>query len=151
MTEFLRNTPARRVGVLLATLTLVATCAGCGDADQGVTGVTYPDWIEEVHPEPGSETTAVPSVQIYHGATAVDEQVRLSIDGTDVTTYATGRRPGLLEYDVHDEAAPIDVEPGEHTATAQLYRVEPGATEWEAVDPEVHELIDEFTWTFRVL
>ncbi len=112
----------------------------------------YPTWIDKLYPPPGSETSATQAVQVDHNVVEADRQVRLIIDGADVTTYATATSPGLLEYDVDQAAAPIALEPGKHTATVQLMRVTPGSGEGvDSYDPEIHETIDTYTWAFTVL
>lgn len=112
----------------------------------------YPDWIEKVYPPPDSETSATQAIQVNHSVVTAERQVRLIIDGTDVTTYAVSTSPGLLEYDVDQEQSPVDLEPGEHTARAELLEVTPGASEGvDSYDPSVHEVIDSYTWTFTVL
>ena len=112
----------------------------------------YPDWIEKVYPPPDSETSVTRAVQVNHGVVEADRQVRLLIDGTDVTAYANETSPGLLEYDIDQAASPVELKPGEHTAVVELNRVTPGASEGvDSYDPEVHETIDRYTWTFTVL
>lgn len=124
------------------------------DADQRepVAVADTPDWIEKIYPPPGSEISATQAVQVIHTAIQADRQVRLSIDGTDVTAYALGSEPGLLVYDIDDVNAPAQLRPGEHTAEVQLMRRTPGKGEGtESYDPDVHEAIDTYSWDFTVL
>lgn len=112
----------------------------------------FPDWIEKVYPPPDSETSATRAVQLNHSVVTAERQVRLIIDDTDVTTYAVETSPGLLEYDVDQEQSPVDLEPGSHTARAELLQVTPGAGEGvDSYDASVHDVIDTYTWTFTVL
>lgn len=151
--------PARRLILVVTALILVLpACLGDGadeiqaKVDGGVADDDYPDWLDKLYPPPGSETSVTQSVQVDHSAIAADQQVRLIIDGQDVTTYASATTPGLLEYDIDQAQAPIDLAPGEHTAVVQLNRVTPGAGEGvDSYDAKVHETIESFTWTFTVL
>lgn len=131
----------------------------CGD-DQGAEGdqgepVAVPDapeWLEKIYPPPDSEISSNQAVQIVHTAIQADRQVRLNIDGTDVTTYALDSDPGLLVYDIDDVAAPVQLSPGEHTAEVQLVRRTPGSGEGtESYDPDVHEVIESYSWEFTIL
>lgn len=156
--------PRRGPIVLLLTilaLTALAASACAGDGAESVQEVAegeaqtiadLPEWLEKVYPPPGSETSATQAVQVDHTAIAADQQVRLIIDGTDVTAYADATSPGLLEYDIDQEDAPVDLQPGEHEATVELMRRTPGASEGvDSYDPDVHKTIDSFSWTFTVL
>lgn len=97
-----------------------------------------PDWVETVYPEPGA-TVAVPdAVEVDHAITSGDEDVRLIVDGTDVTTYAV-LEAGKLRYESGD--GPVVLGDGEHIAEVQ--RVTLPA---EGVD---YEVVDSFRWEFR--
>lgn len=144
-----------RGALTLVALALVATACD-GDAeivprddpddvaanDQPAVGVAdLPDWLDRIYPEPGAETTATQAVQVIHNARGPEDGVRLYIDGVDVTTYSVQGR-GQLVYDPDQEASPVRLEPGEHTAVVELVRLpEPGAQ---------HELVDRFEWEFQV-
>lgn len=155
------RSPRRRhrpLVVLAALALLLAACFGDGaDEIQAQAGGEpaddeYPEWIDKLYPPPGSELSATQAVQVDHKAIAADRQVRLILDGTDVTTYAVATTPGLLEYDIDQAQAPIELGPGEHTAVVQLTRVTPGSGEGaDSFESEVHETIESFTWTFTVL
>ena len=149
-----RHVPVLTLALVLLSLVLSACAAGADDADAegAAASAELPDWIDKIYPPPDSETSATQAVQVNHNAIAADQQVRLIIDGTDVTSYAVATTPGLLEYDVDQAAAPVELEPGEHTAVVELNRVTPGASEGvDSYDADVHETIESFTWTFTVL
>lgn len=152
---------SRPVQVLLVVLALLCgACFGDGadsitaqvDGDEPAGGHGYPDWLHKVYPPPGSETSVTQALQAQYTVQGAARQVRLILDGTDVTTYATATAPGLLEYDMDQASAPVELDPGEHNAVVELYKVEPGSGEGvESFDPEVHEAIDSFAWSFTVL
>lgn len=154
-----RDVSFRRLLVALLSLALLLpACFGDGaeeiqaQAEGEVADDDYPVWLDKLYPPPGSETSVTRAVQVDHGAIEADQQVRLIIDGTDVTSYSVATTPGLLEYDIDQAQAPIELKPGEHTAVVQLTRVTPGSGEGvESFDDEVHEPIESFTWTFTVL
>ena len=126
--------------------------AVANDESEAASAAEFPEWVEKLYPPPGSETSINQAVQINHNIVGADQQVRLSIDGTDVTAYATETSPGLLEYDIDQPNAPIELEPGEHEATVSLFRVTPGASEGvDSYDPDVHQPIESYTWSFTVL
>lgn len=136
---------------------MLSACGGeedqSSDGDQGepVAVADAPDWIEKIYPPPGSESAVTQAVQVIHTAIQADRQVRLHIDGTDVTTYALGSDPGHLVYDIDDAAAPVELAPGEHTAEVQLMRRTPGSGEGtESYDPDVHEVIESYSWEFTI-
>ncbi len=140
---------AFRFIVLLVGVALLSGCIGSGSADPAT--AELPDWLARVYPEPGAELTATQAVQVDHDTLAADREVRLSIDGTDVTTYAR-IGPSTLEYDIDQTAAPVDLKPGSHTATVELYSVKAGASEGvESYSASERNLLDTFTWEFTVL
>lgn len=138
---------------LLAGLLLLVACADEEDpiASDGVEA-EYPEWVEKVYPAPGAETSATPAVEVNHNVVTSEREVRLSIDGVDVTTYADQHSPSLLEYDPGDIESnpPLELEPGEHEATLELLDVRP-ATEGDGTEYEVLDTLDTFTWTFTIL
>lgn len=153
-----RRMPA---GTMLLVACLALALAGCGGGAEDVQQVAQgeatsvadaPDWIEKLYPPPGAETSVTQAVQVNHTAVTPNRQVRLSINGTDVTAYAIETSPGLLVYDIDQPDAPIELGPGEHEATVVLWRVQPGVSEGvDSFDPDVREVLDSFSWTFNVL
>lgn len=127
-----------------------AVAEGDGATEAGV--ADYPDWIQKVYPPPDSELSATRAVQVNHTVVTAERQVRLVIDGVDVTAYALETSPGLLEYDIDQVNAPVELRPGTHSAEALLFEVTPGASEGvDSYDPDVHEPVDTYSWTFEVL
>lgn len=146
--------------VLVTVAIALTACFGDGaeqiqaqvEGDDAAARGDYPAWIEKLYPPPGSEASVTQAVQVDHNVVAADQQVRLIIDGTDVTSYAVATSPGLLEYDIDQPRSPVDLQPGEHTAVVELKRVTPGDSEGvDSYDPQVHATVDRFTWTFTIL
>lgn len=141
-----RSTAARtrwRRAVALALLALAVAVAGCGDDGTGRDEpAALPDWVENVHPVPGTQTTATQQVQVTHSVVANDEGVRLVVDGTDVTVHASETRPGRLAYDPNRSRAPVELDPGTHEAAVQRVRLDEFG--------EQHEVLDSFAWEFTV-
>lgn len=139
--------------VAFALLTIVLLLSGCaGDTDSGaaVTVDEAPEWVTKIYPPPGANTTATRAVQVQYETVGADREVRLLIDGTDVTTYARVGT-GLLEYDVDQAASPVELDPGPHTATVELYEVKVGASEGaESYSASERAKIDSFSWDFQV-
>lgn len=134
----------------IALLLLAALLAGCADDDAPAEDVAseepggLPGWIREVHPPPGAETTGVPEVQVSHEVVGTREDVRLVIDGIDVTQYA-GPGQGVLTYkpgDGDDPRAPVDLGPGFHRAVVQRVLLPEFG--------ETHEVLESFSWEFTV-
>ena len=144
--------------MILLALSLGACFGDGADSIQAVaegdaaSAADLPAWIEKLYPPPGSELSVTQAVQVNHNVVEADQQVRLIIDGTDVTWYAVEPSAGLLECDIDQAAVPVDLSPGEHEATVNLVRVTPGASEGvDSYDPEVHETVETYSWTFTVL
>lgn len=136
------------IALLLLALPLLAACGADNQAEPGSTE-DLPDWLTRVYPAPGAETTATRSVQVEYPVTE-GREVRLLIDGTDVTTYARVGG-GLLEYDVDQPVSPVELRPGSHTATVELYEPSVESSESsETFDPSERQLIDSFTWEFEL-
>lgn len=98
-----------------------------------------PAWVEAVTPEPGAVATVPDAVEVDHAITSTDEDVRLLINGVDVTTYATFEA-GKVRYEAGD--GPVALGTGDHTAEIQRVTLPS-----EGVDFTV---IDSYTWRFRV-
>lgn len=127
----------RRLTLVLLVLTALVV-AGCTDPDSGDDPDAQPEWVEEVFPEPGA-TVAVPdAVEVRHTITATDENVRLIIDGVDVTTYASFDA-AKLRYE--SGVGPVILESGDHVAEVQWVRLPAFGAQ--------HEVLDSFTWEFR--
>lgn len=138
--------------ILTAVALVLPACGGEDDQGEPVSVADTPDWIEKIYPAPDSETSATQAVQVLHTAIPKDRQVRLNINGTDVTIYASGSDPGLLVYDMDDPNAPVPLRPGEHTAEVELVRRTPDSGEGtDSYDPDVHEVIDSYSWQFTIL
>lgn len=115
-------------------LASIAVACDGGEED----AAQMPDWVESVYPEPGA-TAAVPdAVEVDHTLQRVDEDVRLVIDGVDVTTYATFEA-GKIRYE--SDAGPVTL--GGRTHTAEVQRVELDAFGAD------YEVLDSFSWDFR--
>lgn len=127
-------------------LFVAAVLVACGQAEPDAASIEgsseeLPPWIEQVRPPPGAESTAIRAIQVVHEPLSEREDLRLLVDGVDVTTYAD-RRLTVLEFDAAEDAAPIEFGPGSHQATVEYLRLpSPG---------ERHEVIDTFTWRFTV-
>lgn len=149
-----RFKPARPtlLAALLALTGFLAACGGDDDTEAGAEAQeALPTWIVSVRPEPGAENSTLRLVQVQHQVQTGGQSVRLLIDGVDVTNEAnfgseervTG--PGHILFDPdHPEAAnaPVDLDPGEHTATVELVELEEiGGSE---------EVVDSFTWSFSI-
>lgn len=97
-----------------------------------------PQWVERVYPEPGA-TAAVPdAVEVDHAITSPDEDVRLIVDGTDVTTYATFEA-GRIRYESGE--GPIVLTSGDHWAEVQRVTLPAEGVEFT--------VLDRFRWEFR--
>lgn len=135
-----------RIALLL--LALVLAAAACSprdvaelDDDPGAGAAPLPEWITAVSPEPGAASAAIRQVEVRTAALEEGQQVRLTIDGTDVTTYAL-IDPTVVAYDPSTGGAPVELGPGEHTALAELVTLpEPGAQ---------HTVLDQFEWSFSL-
>lgn len=129
----------RLLVTLCLLLALPAACStGPATFEEGSTGEP-PAWVEEVVPEPGAVATVPDAVEVDHTITATDEDVRLLINGVDVTTYATFEA-GKIRYEAGD--GPVDLGTGDHTAEVQRVTLPS-----EGVDFTV---IDSYTWRFRL-
>ena len=124
---------------------VAASCIGQGpnteEVESSGLGANLPEWVSDVQPGPGARMTSVSVVEVVHTVRAGDRDVRLLIDGVDVTGEAqtvTGR----LHYEA-DSAGPVQLDSGMHRAELQLI---------ERPDPVSQgETVDTFSWSFTVL
>jgi hypothetical protein len=157
---------AGRIARTLGALAIVMLLFGCGDdstTDPDVTGATVvddspdptlPGWLDEV--QPGDGANAVENaVEVGYGELEPGRELRLVIDGLDVTAQLDGvdrsadgadvvfPRQGRLRYDPRDIERPlVDLDPGEHDAAIRLVEL-----------PDFGEqlrTVDEYAWTFTV-
>ncbi len=132
--------PSRLLTALLAAVVALAL-AGCSPAQSETSSLpttSVPTWVERVYPAPNS-TTAVPdAVEVRHTLQTSQDNVRLSVDGVDVTTYATFGA-GKLRYE--SGAGPVVLSPGEHTATVERVTQPANGTKFQ--------VLDSYSWSFR--
>lgn len=139
-----------RLSVLLALAVVGAALTGCGDGDELTvpTAPPRPSWIVSVEPRPNAESATFRRVEVKHEVLDDGENVRLFIDGTDVTAYAEfGREdniggPGLLVYDFEQARDFVPLEPGPHTAKVERVRL-PNLG-------EPHKVMDSYSWSFTI-
>jgi hypothetical protein len=129
---------ARRLKRAAVTLALVLL-AGCG-ATTATTATpppgteALPSWVVSLNPHPGSSSEANTVVEVEHTVTEPDHEVRLIVDGVDVTAGALiGARS--LAYE--------PLSRGSHTVRIEHVWL-PGA----GADLET---IETFTWRFETL
>lgn len=108
-------------------------------ASQPTTASQPPSWIEDVIPEPGAISAVPDAVEIDHNIVTTDEELRLIVDGIDVTAYAEFDA-GKLRYE--SGAGPVELSPGDHTAEVQRVVL--------PADQTKYEVLDSYTWNFRV-
>jgi hypothetical protein len=89
-------------------------------------------WRPEILTEASNQPVAV-------RLPATDEEIRLIVDGVDVTTYAEFDA-GKLRYE--SGAGPVVLSQGEHTAEVQRVVLPADQTEFS--------VLDSFTWDFRM-
>lgn len=153
MTPFSRRNASWLVLPLLVVFALASAACASGADDVPPTAAVpsdAPDWITKIYPAPGAETTATRAVQVQYETLPPGSEIRLIIDGTDVTSYAQ-QGTGLLEYDVDQDMAPVELEPGTHEATVELYTVQPGASEGaDSFSASERAVIDSYSWSFEL-
>lgn len=127
--------------MLLLIVVVAVGLAGCGPAQSEVSSLpttSIPSWVERVYPAPNS-TTAVPdAVEVRHRLQTPEDNVRLLVDGVDVTTYSTFDA-GKLRYE--SGAGPVVLGPGEHTATVERVT--------QPVNGAQFRVLDSYSWNFR--
>lgn len=122
--------------LLVLLLTLAMSVAACGGDSSGERDM--PDWLEEVFPAPGATAAVVDAVEVSHTIQGPDEDVRLVIDGVDVTTYAAFDA-ATLRYE--SGAGPVVLGSGSHVAEVQRVRL--------PAEGDTFEIVDSFSWEFR--
>lgn len=128
----------RRTVLLVMLLISAVACTDRPETAGPDADVETPTWVQSVYPEPGA-TAAVPdAVEVDHAVTSGNEDVRLIVDGTDVTTYATFDA-ARIRYESGD--GPVVLEQGDHWAEVQRVTL-PAAG-------EQFEVLDSFRWEFR--
>ncbi|CAN5817085.1 hypothetical protein BH23ACT12_BH23ACT12_03150 [soil metagenome] len=147
-----RTVPARHplAAASFAAMIAIALLAGC-NADEATTpaaGEALPSWLVSVDPEPNEQSAVLRRIEVNYKLQTDGENVRLSVDGTDVTSYADfGREqnvggPSSLVYDFEQARELVSLEPGEHTATVDLVRLEDLG--------EQPQILDTYSWSFTI-
>lgn len=131
----------KRLHSMFLALLLLLASAACTDRPvvEGSTLPGPPTWVEDVIPGPGAVATVPDAVEVDHSITATDEDVRLIVDGVDVTTYAVFDA-GKLRYESGD--GPVVLSTGDHTATVQRVLLRLDETDFR--------VLDSYSWEFRV-
>lgn len=130
--------PRALMAIMLGMACLVLVACG-SDSTTGVTTAAMPAWIEGVYPEPGA-TLAVPdAVEVDHILGDPETEIRLLVDGVDVTIYAEFDA-ATLRYRSGD--GPVELSTGVHTAEVQRVAL--------PADGSEYTVIDSFAWEFRV-
>lgn len=134
------------VGLLVGALVLAVLATACAqDPATTVADDELPQWVSRVYPPPGAEVATNAEIQVEHNLTAPDEQIRLSVDGTDVTVYSDLDNAELV-YDMEDPRSPVVLDPGTHTATIERTRV----PEDFDIGVDQVEVLGVFEWEFTV-
>lgn len=144
------RTPRPGMAASLAALIAIGLLAGCGgeSAAPPAAGDPLPSWLVSVKPEPEEESAALRRIEVDYVLQTDGQNVRLSVDGTDVTSYADfGREqnvggPGTLVYDFEQGRQLVPLEPGEHTATVELVELEDLG--------EQPRVLDSYSWSFTI-
>lgn len=124
--------------IALALISMTSLTA-CGTPDRQDPGSeSQPSWVETVYPAPGSSATTL-AVEVDHTITSTDNDVRLMVDGVDVTTYAAFDA-GRLRYE--SGVGPVVLGGGEHWAEVQLVTLP-----HEGAD---YEVLDSYRWEFGI-
>jgi hypothetical protein len=156
----------RRAASIALISLLVLVGAACGDDDESVgapaattstevpdTPGAMPEWLERVYPADGADA-AERAVEVDYNLLGPREELRVVIDGTDITAQMDGLdrandsrtvfpSPGQLRYDPRAIATPlVELQPGEHDAAVRLVRL-------DSFGENLEEL-DEYAWTFTL-
>jgi hypothetical protein len=121
--------------VVVVAALLLAACSSEETTATPPTGTAgLPGWVVSLSPEPGSSSQANTVVEVRHTIDQPGHEVRLILDGVDVTAGAL-RGDGILTYE--------PLASGPHTA-----RIEHAWLPGAGADLET---IDSFTWRFETL
>lgn len=125
-----------RTALYLLVLALLSACA-----TTPVTGdpADRPAWVKAVYPEEGAVVAVPDAVEVEHTITSPDEDIRLLVDGVDVTTYAVVEA-GLLRYE--SGSGPVTLSTGDHNAEVQRVLLPTEGVQFSVVDS--------YSWEFRV-
>lgn len=128
------------MAIAIAALLTLAACSTTTDTASTSPGTEpLPTWIDEVTPRPNAAYAPVEGVSVTYRPPGPDQEVRLIIDGVDVTADSLSGTD-RLRYDADSGIVPLDV--GTHTAEARLVIV--------AADGVDTIAVDSYTWTFRL-
>ncbi len=149
---------------LAATVLLTGAALACtppSSRDEGTvssgTGLPAdaPSWLESVSPAPGARLSGAAMVTVNTDFVTGNQEVRLEIDGVDVTELAVAQppsseqaevvTPNRLVYDPREVTdPPVVLDPGRHTATVR-------ALDFAGFESGQSRSKGTFTWTFEVL
>ena len=131
---------------LVLWLVSILTLAGAGCADDSDTDGSpqqaepLPVWIDEITPRANATFSPSSGISVRYDLTEPDTEVRLFVDGVDVTAVSDGG-PGLLRYEDNAEGI-VRLDAGMHTAEAQLVILPTAGVDTVTVDS--------YTWSFRI-
>jgi len=134
----------RAIGAVLLSVLLLASCKpGTTEVapQPGVIPADLPQWVKSVYPEPGAQMSSVSAVEVEFDSPHPRRQVRLIVDGVDVTASAD-TDIGRFHYDP-GQSGLITLESGEHTARVELVTLSDYGDQ--------HTLIDQYEWAFTIL
>jgi hypothetical protein len=126
---------ARALVPLLLIVVLTAVGTACR-ATESPAAAPLPRWVIKLVPPPQSSSGGLQVVQVQH-ALVSPEYVRLIINGTDVTSYAT---KGPDELDYWGRRGPVPLAPGHYSA--RVDRMNPVTDGAYAVDS--------YSWSFTI-
>jgi hypothetical protein len=133
-----RSNPARILCLVVLVLLVAAACSD--DDGEGAAGrEDFPDWVVDVFPEPNATVAVTDIVEVQHRLVDPEHEIRLLIDGVDVTARSEMIDDGTLRYDAKTGA--VDLGTGRHAAEVQRVLL--------PVDEIEGRVVDSFTWEFR--
>jgi hypothetical protein len=126
---------ARALVPWLLIVVLMAVATAC-QSTESTAAAPLPSWIVKLVPPPDSSSGGVQEVQVQH-ALVSPEYVRLIINGTDVTSYAT---KGPDELDYRGTRGPVPLPPGQYSARVdRMMPISDGAY-----------TVDSYSWSFTI-